>query len=394
MQELSDSNQSPRSPLIGTLRRKLLFGLLTAASVLLATEVVLRVVVPSQNSTRFQQINQIVVFLGTNESDLMLDFDPERFWKLKPNIHINDAENTFWQGQVSNSLGYRSPEFTLARTPGTIRVVCFGDSSTFGIGTTMQDTWPSQLQTILQAEPNSAGQSVDRYEVINAGVPGYTSYQGLQYMRQEIDRLQPDIVLASYANNDFWHWDQQTDEEHAKRLNATQGIRDVVLNSRLAQVIDQGVRGLRSATEAEPEQGGSPCQHWAAAATQNYFEPLDNWTKRVPLSAFQNNINQMTDLCDSRNVPMILVKWPDQPQASGRWSPRIAYQDVLESIAAKRGLQIADVVQQFHDNRSWAVHTYIPNDIVHVNRSGNTLAAIAAATAIRRVEAQSRPLTN
>jgi len=295
---------------------------------------------------------------------------------------------------VSNSLGYRSPEFTLNKPRGMIRIVCFGDSSTFGIGATMEDTWPSQLQAILQAESTSGGLSGPRYEVINAGVPGYTSHQGLQYMRQEIDRLQPDIVFASYANNDFWHWDQQTDEEHATRLKTSQGTRDILLNSRLAELIERGVSGLRRPTTVKTEQGDSPCQHWAAAATENYFEPIDRWTKRVPLVAFESNINHMADLCDSRKVPLILVKWPDQPQAAGRWSPRIAYQDVLESIAAERGLQVADAVEQFQLNRSWSVHTYIPNDIVHVNRAGNALAAIAAATAIRRVEAQSRALTN
>ena len=71
-----------------------------------------------------------------------------------------------------------------------------------------------------------------------------------------------------------------------------------------------------------------------------------------------------------------------------------AYQNVLEDIAAERTLQIADVVRLFQDNRGWSVGTYVPNDIVHVNRNGNRLAAIAARDAIELVRSQPVFLTN
>ena len=96
----------------------------------------------------------------------------------------------------------------------------------------------------------------------------------------------------------------------------------------------------------------------------------------------------------ARRLPLILVKWPDQPQAAGQWSTRIAYQQVLDEIAAERSLQVSDVVKLFQDNRSWSVHTYVPNDIVHVNRAGNALAAIAARDAIQRIELRNAALTN
>lgn len=359
-----------------SLRVKLLGGLLVAAFLLMGLEVVARVIIPEPANSRFRQINEIVVFLGTQESDLMLDYDPERFWKLRPNVVINDANNSFWQGTVSNSLGFRSEEFQLARSPDSLRVVCFGDSSTFGIGSRMEHTWPSQLETLIA---NSIQFSdVDKIEVINAGVPGYSSYQGLQHMRQEIDRLQPDVVMASYANNDFWHWDQTTDEEHASRLSTKNRTRRLLMQSRVVQVVAGFTDQWRATSKPTSAAVPSPNQHWAEAATSNYVRPIDEWIRRVPLDAFRDNVNSMADLCGARRLPLIFVKWPDQPQSLGRWSPRIEYQDVLEEVAAARGLGIADVVTVFQENRSWAARTYIPNDIVHVNRDGNGLAASAA----------------
>ena len=333
-------------------------------------------------------------------SALMLSFDSERFWKLKPNITIDDPNNTFWQGTVSNSRGFRCPEFTLEKAPNTLRVVCFGDSSTFGIGARMEHTWPAQLQQLLTdgiARENSAvldATGIHRVEVINAGVPGYTSHQGLQHMRQKLDDLDPDIVMASYANNDFWHWDDQTDAQHAARLHRDSDLRSMLMQSRIVQVMDVAFSRVRDQSATQTVATASPNQHWAEAATFNYFAPNEEWTRRVPLESFRDNVNQMADMCEQRSLPLILVKWPDQPQAAGKWSPRIAYQNVLEDIAAERTLQIADVVRLFQDNRGWSVGTYVPNDIVHVNRNGNRLAAIAARDAIELVRSQPVFLTN
>ena len=198
----------PQSRVI-PIRRKLAYASFTLCVFILAAELTTRVLVEDlSGDSRFRQINEIVLFLGTNRADLMFEYDPERFWKLRPGVHIDDPENTVWQGVVSNSLGYRSPEFDLLKPPGTIRIVCFGDSSTFGIGAEMEDSWPALLEDQL----NDRGEQ--RFQVINAGVPGYTSHQGFLHMRQEVDRLQPDIVFASYANNDFWRWGNRTDEQH------------------------------------------------------------------------------------------------------------------------------------------------------------------------------------
>ncbi|MDG1894181.1 MAG: GDSL-type esterase/lipase family protein [Fuerstiella sp.] len=380
--------------------RKLLFSAATVAAVLLLLEAGARVVSPGAQNQRFRQINQIVMFLGTQPSDLMLDFDSERFWKLKPNITINDPDNTFWQGTVSNAQGFRCSDFDLKKTPGTLRIVCFGDSSTFGIGARMEDTWPAQLQQLL-ADGIATGSStsvdtrdVRRVEVINAGVPGYTSHQGVQHMRQKLDDLDPDIVMASYANNDFWHWDDQTDAQHAARLNCDGDLRSMLMHSRIMQLMDDLCSRVQSPPAPETVATASPNQHWAEAATVNYFAPNDKWTRRVPLDSFRDNVNRMADMCEQRSLPLILVKWPDQPQAAGNWSPRIAYQNVLEEVAAERALQIADVVRLFQENRGWSVGTYVPNDIVHVNRDGNSLAAIAAREAIELARSQSKLMTN
>lgn len=381
-------------------RRSLAFrccaGLAVASLALGALELAVRLLIPDPGGRRFQQINQIVLFLGTHESDLMLETDPQRFWKLKPGVRIEDSGNEFWKGRVSNSLGFRNPEFDVVRAKGSLRIVCFGDSSTFGIGNRMTETWPAQLEARLRARlraqlratPHTKWQTAEwqtgysKIEVINAGVPGYSSWQGLQHMQQELRRLQPDIVLASYANNDFWHWDDTTDKSHAQQFQHS-SLRNVLMHSRIACLFDSLLSSLRQ-PDRDALQAPSPNKRWAQTATVNYVSPIPQWTRRVPLDDFRDNIHRMADLCDSHNAACILVKWPDQPLAAGQASPREEYHRILEQIAAERRLEVADVVAAFQ-RHPWSVDTYIPNDIVHVNKAGNALAAQSALEAVSQV---------
>jgi len=42
-----------------------------------------------------------------------------------------------------------------------------------------------------------------RFEVLNAGCAGYSSYQGLQRFREEVEEFQPDVVFVSFGWNDL-----------------------------------------------------------------------------------------------------------------------------------------------------------------------------------------------
>ena len=105
-------------------------------------------------------------------------------------------------------------------------------------------------------------------------------------MRQNLDDLDPDIVMASYANNDFWHWDDQTDAQHAARLNRDGDLRNMLMHSRIVQLMDDVFSRVQSPPAPETVATASPNQHWAEAATVNYFAPNDKWTRRVPLNSF------------------------------------------------------------------------------------------------------------
>src|SRR5262249_9522286 len=94
----------------------------------------------------------------------------------------------------TNALGLRGPE---GRDDRSVRVLAAGDSCTWGWRVAENQSFPRLLERLLgeMAIQNT-------YQVINAGVPGYTSFQGVEYLRERGLALKPSIVLISYGFND------------------------------------------------------------------------------------------------------------------------------------------------------------------------------------------------
>lgn len=118
--------------------------------------------------------------------------DASLMWFPKPNYH---------DGLINiNSQGFRDKERTVKKDRNIFRILCLGDSSTFGVGVYLEETYHALLEEKLNKEYSRSG---TRFEVINAGVTGYTSYQGLRLYKQKGYRYKPDIVTFYLGTNDY-----------------------------------------------------------------------------------------------------------------------------------------------------------------------------------------------
>jgi lysophospholipase L1-like esterase len=88
----------------------------------------------------------------------------------------------------------------LPKPAGTIRIAVLGDSVAWGSHLGPDQTIPRQLEGSLQANPVRPG---ERYEVLNAAVPGYDIHQSLAMYRERVLAYDPDVVLYLFAVNDF-----------------------------------------------------------------------------------------------------------------------------------------------------------------------------------------------
>ena len=101
----------------------------------------------------------------------------------------------------TDSLGLRGRSVTLAKNPGTTRILADGASTTFDATVSSDDsTWPAQLERLLEA--NHGAGSV---EVLNAGVPGYAVFDNFIRLQSDLYRLKPDIVILLQGHNDLYY---------------------------------------------------------------------------------------------------------------------------------------------------------------------------------------------
>lgn len=75
-------------------------------------------------------------------------------------------------------------------------VICLGDSVTFGWGNRNETTYPSILEKYLSARYNKS------VSVLNAGQPGFSSYQGMLFYNKVIAKMLPKILIVAFGHND------------------------------------------------------------------------------------------------------------------------------------------------------------------------------------------------
>lgn len=115
-------------------------------------------------------------------------FDSLLFWKLRPNLKVRIIE--------TNSLGLRSKEISGIKE-NEFRILSLGESSTFGMGVKQEDTYSALIEKDLESVN---GKSL---HVINAGMPGYSLFQGFMYLKHRGIKLKPDAVMIYFGYNDF-----------------------------------------------------------------------------------------------------------------------------------------------------------------------------------------------
>jgi hypothetical protein len=127
--------------------------------------------------------------------------DPELLFETCPGAQVScagcthPAEVAYRTVDITlNSRGLRNREFPLERAAGVTRILALGGSNTFGPSVHDDDTWPAQVQRVLD------GRSPGRFEVYNAGRNAYVMSQKARLLEVLAEEIEPDLVLIQDYN--------------------------------------------------------------------------------------------------------------------------------------------------------------------------------------------------
>jgi hypothetical protein len=138
-----------------------------------------------------------------------------QFWVSDPILGHRLAQNALvleetWTWRATNAQGFIITDavdplhvYAQPKPKGVYRIIMLGGSTLEGDGATGSLTaLPAQLLERLRANYAPADSSSDVFEIINAGVGGYTSEQEMLYFMSELRFFQPDLVIAYDGWND------------------------------------------------------------------------------------------------------------------------------------------------------------------------------------------------
>jgi lysophospholipase L1-like esterase len=133
--------------------------------------------------------------------------DAYRGIRLKANLNLGLPIGTAYSNPKSyhgaqyrvatDARGLRiAPSHPIPSDPAqkTFTIICFGDSHTFGWDVDAEWTYPAQLAELLRTQLR-----IPDVQVINAGVPAYTSRQALAYLSRELLDLHPAVVSFAFG---------------------------------------------------------------------------------------------------------------------------------------------------------------------------------------------------
>ena len=255
--------------------------------------------------------------------------------RFMPTLPGEFRDNPTWTIAL-NSVGYRTAEYAAARAPATIRIACIGDSWTFGMNVNQDETYPSRLAARLhEARPGL------RFEVLNFGVLGYSSFQGLQVLKTRVLDLNPDILAIGFGMNDSevaGYRDKDMVGAEPPRLagrvaDAAKELELYKLLNFLALALKFHPRSIGDYVKEDAESKSGPVD----------YDEIERWTRVSPRD-YDANIREMIRLQTARGGAAILLDnelWDESP-----------YRPILRKIAAETGVPLVDSLQFVADAKN------------------------------------------
>ena len=307
---------------------------------------------------------------------LFTSIKPENFaWTPHPYLSYYPTPN-YRKGQTfHNSLSYRNNEFPLEKPSGVYRIVALGGSSTYDVRIeNNQKTFAAQLEKMLKEE-----YGYQNVEVINAGVPGYNSWEMLINLEFRVLDLDPDLVIIYEGTNDVHARLVEPSSyrgDDSGRRQAWQ-IPPVALweHSALFRMMSRTINFTRQVSiddfVSSPTFLSWPYEY---RLNESGVDP-DEILKENPPVYFRRNLENMIAVAKENNTEIMFSTWAYSPYFND-YASKVSYEQgfkennkVVKEVANSHAIPLFDFASVMpQDVQYWA-------DGRHVNEAGALLKA-------------------
>ncbi|MEQ8767359.1 MAG: GDSL-type esterase/lipase family protein [Planctomycetota bacterium] len=272
---------------------------------------------PNEGRTRLQGFH-----------DTFYQLDEQLVFRMPPGLESDFSE---YLENVSGPIhlsdrGYRIPGFQSQKQAETFRIVCLGDSVTFGYGAGDLECYPARLAEKLRAESDRP------LEVINLGVPGYSTYQGIRMMELEVEPLSPDLLIVGFGFNDSF-LKRQSEAEYHRQLLATRRGFGKLLADGVDALSDSALYRLIAAS-------------LAPGAESRGFQLDSSLHPRVPVEEYRDHLRSIVERARANGIAVVLIN-TDFPNAYPR--------QTLADLAGELKVPYVDLPRHFESDVGYAL---------------------------------------
>lgn len=295
-----------------------------------------------------------------------------------------------------NAEGFRDRDYDKTKASGVFRILVLGNSATFGVSVTIQQTYVKQLEEMLNEQ-----KSAMTFEVINAGVPSWNTLYQQAYLESMGLEYDPDLVLIGYTLDsvechyvppeDLFSSETKYQDNPEVLHRSPQEWARPILDHRNQDIQTSQLLWMWQNTKLWLSNYSSLYRYiqWRYDLSKQPFN-----TQNYPNALYYQEASEHWDLCRNallnieqtlriRQTPVILVVFPFFVRLKPGPNPDEGYlwddiHDLITSASREIGMQVIDMLPVFRgwDPRDISVDTY------HMNPLGHRMAAEAIYAAL------------
>jgi hypothetical protein len=276
----------------------------------------------------------------------------------------------------TNSVGLRNVD-ELNPDENVLRILAIGDSFTYGFYVHNHEAFPARLEERLnELLPR-------RVQVLNAGIPGYTLEDEWAYLQDKGLALNPDIVILGVYTNDIFDLHPTMRQYFARNVVLAQaqtiatpsGVREWLQNNVALYSLWRLVR--YGYVEWQVEEQVGQIIPYLPDMMQLYenitFLQPDSPENRPFWEKYEALLDEMAMALKERNIPLVLVAFPDLMQHPTEKNMPDVPQQFLQRITAENDvfyLDMLPVLRQAGDIATVYLMYYNPDNTGDPNAPG------------------------